>query len=59
MLNSLQEQPANLSELAERIGEHNRVESVYQITRHLAANGRIRLLEGQWGVPSSLKLAIG
>ncbi len=59
VLTSLQERPASLSELADRIGESSRVESVYQIVRHLAANGRIQVTEGKWGVPSSLKLAIG
>ncbi|MEM9534532.1 MAG: glucose-6-phosphate isomerase [Cyanobacteria bacterium P01_A01_bin.3] len=58
ILTGLQGQPTSLSDLADRIGESHRVESVYQITRHLAANGRIRLIEGQWGAPGSLMLAL-
>ncbi|MDY6782433.1 MAG: glucose-6-phosphate isomerase [Cyanobacteriota bacterium] len=49
--------PMGLAELAEKAEARDRVESVYLIVRHLQANdGKIRV-EGNLGVPSSLKIS--
>ncbi|MGB8702525.1 MAG: glucose-6-phosphate isomerase [Thermosynechococcaceae cyanobacterium] len=48
--------PVTLADLAEKAGASDRVETVYKIVRHLAANGRIRL-EGSPHQPSQLSVA--
>ena len=58
VLEELQKQPSTLSQLASSISAEERIESIYQIVRHLGANNRIQALEGDWGDPRSLKLAI-
>lgn len=45
-----------LTELAAQIGEHNRIETVYKIVRHLHANGRL-CLEGDLGKPGELRVS--
>lgn len=49
--------PLGLAELAEEAGARDRIESVYLIIRHLQANNPSIRLEGNLGVPSSLKIS--
>jgi len=49
--------PLNLSELAEKVGHADKIESVYLIVRHLAANERGVMIEGDRSLPSSLKVS--
>jgi glucose-6-phosphate isomerase len=49
--------PLSLSELAQKIGTPERVESIYILLRHLQANQRGVVLEGNPGQPSSLKVS--
>ncbi|XTZ10347.1 MAG: glucose-6-phosphate isomerase, partial [cyanobacterium endosymbiont of Rhopalodia yunnanensis] len=45
--------------LATKAGAPDAVETVYKIVRHLAANGRGIILEGNMGDPSTLKVSVG
>jgi glucose-6-phosphate isomerase len=49
-------QPLDLATLAIQAGAGEQVEAVYKIVRHLAANDRGIVLEGNPAVPSSLKV---
>jgi glucose-6-phosphate isomerase len=49
--------PLSLSDLAQKIGTPERVESIYILLRHLQANQRGVVLEGNPGQPSSLKVS--
>jgi glucose-6-phosphate isomerase len=55
----LQEEGASLSlsELAQKVGLPDRVESIYILLRHLQANKRGVVLDGNLGQPSSLKVS--
>lgn len=50
-------QPLDLATLAERVGASDRIESVYLIVRHLEANDRGIVLQGDRAQPSSLHVA--
>lgn len=49
--------PVSLAELADKADARDRIESIYLIVRHLQANHRGIALEGNLGVPSSLKVS--
>jgi len=49
--------PLSLSELASKAGVSDEVETVYQIVRHLHANQRGIVIQGNIGVPNTLKVA--
>lgn len=51
--------PLSVSELAEKVGASDRIESIYILLRHLQANKRGVVLEGNPGQPSSLKASLG
>ena len=51
--------PLDLQSLAGSIGADDRIETVYQIVRHLAANGRGVVLEGDPGAPANLMVSLG
>jgi glucose-6-phosphate isomerase len=51
--------PLSLSELAQKVGASDRIESIYILLRHLQANKRGVVLEGNPGQPSSLKVSVG
>ena len=48
----------SLELLAQKVGMPEKIESIYMIVRHLHANQRGVVLEGNIGQPSSLKVAI-
>ncbi|HIK27914.1 MAG: glucose-6-phosphate isomerase [Oscillatoriaceae bacterium SKW80] len=50
--------PLSLNELAEKVGESARIEAIYKILRHLHANQRGIVLEGNLGKPASLRVSI-
>jgi len=58
VLNSLKNtsQSLDLATLAAQVGAEDQIEAVYKIVRHLAANNRGIVLEGNLAVPSSLKV---
>jgi glucose-6-phosphate isomerase len=58
VLNSLKNtsQSLDLATLAAQAGAEDQIEAVYKIVRHLAANNRGIVLEGNLAVPSSLKV---
>jgi glucose-6-phosphate isomerase len=49
--------PLSLAELAEKAGASDRTEAIYKLLRHLDANQRGVVLEGDRGQPSSLKVS--
>ncbi|MDB9327803.1 glucose-6-phosphate isomerase, partial [Nodularia spumigena CS-590/02] len=49
----------SLEEVAEKAGAAEEVEAIYKILRHLHANGRGVVLEGELGKPGSLKVSAG
>ncbi|NEP16641.1 MAG: glucose-6-phosphate isomerase [Leptolyngbya sp. SIO4C1] len=49
-------QPLSLEELASKIGASEKIEMIYKIVRHLAANGRDVTIEGNPGHPAELKV---
>jgi glucose-6-phosphate isomerase len=51
--------PLSLSELAQKVGASDRIESIYILLRHLQANKRGVVLEGNPGQLSSLKASVG
>ncbi len=51
--------PLSLEELAQKAGASDQIESIYIIVRHLHANGRGVVLQGNLGEPNSLKVSIG
>jgi glucose-6-phosphate isomerase len=50
--------PLGVSQLANAASAGDRVEVVYQILRHLAANRRVRVVAGTWGQPETLQLSV-
>lgn len=54
-----EENPLSLEEVASKAGESEQIESVYMILRHLHANGRGVVIEGNFAQPSSLKFSMG
>ena len=50
--------PISLETLAQKVGTPEKIESMYIIVRHLHANQRGVVLEGNLGKPSSLKVAV-
>jgi glucose-6-phosphate isomerase len=54
-----EENPLSLAEIAQKAGESEQIESIYIILRHLHANGRGVVIDGDFGQPSSLKFSIG
>ena len=57
VMQTLQEadKPLSLAELAEKVGVPDQIESIYLVVRHLQANQRGIVLDGNLGQPSSLK----
>jgi glucose-6-phosphate isomerase len=57
VMQTLQEadKPLSLSELAQKVGVPDQIESIYIVVRHLQANKRGIVLDGNLGQPSSLK----
>ncbi|NET05066.1 MAG: glucose-6-phosphate isomerase [Symploca sp. SIO2B6] len=51
--------PLSLSDLADKAGAPEEAEAIYKIVRHLQANQRGVVLQGDLGKPSSLKVAQG
>ncbi|MGB7058450.1 MAG: glucose-6-phosphate isomerase, partial [Geitlerinemataceae cyanobacterium] len=51
--------PISLAELAQKVGQPEKVESMYQILRHLHANGRGIVFQGNLGQPATLKVSVG
>jgi glucose-6-phosphate isomerase len=49
--------PLSLAELAEKAGATDRIEAIYKLLRHLDANQRGVVLEGDRGQPGSLKVS--
>jgi glucose-6-phosphate isomerase len=49
--------PITLAQLAEKIGASDQIEVIYKVLRHLHANERGVVLEGNLGEPSSLKVS--
>lgn len=49
--------PLSLAELAQKVGTPDRIESIYILLRHLQANQRSVVLEGNLAQPSSLKVS--
>ncbi|MEO0685046.1 MAG: glucose-6-phosphate isomerase, partial [Cyanobacteria bacterium J06649_11] len=54
-----EENPLSLEEVASKAGESEQIETVYMILRHLHANGRGVVIEGNFAQPSSLKFSMG
>ncbi|NJM18937.1 MAG: glucose-6-phosphate isomerase [Richelia sp. RM2_1_2] len=54
-----EENPLSLEEIASKAGASEEIESIYIILRHLHANGRGVVMEGNFAQPSSLKFSIG
>ncbi|MBE9214422.1 glucose-6-phosphate isomerase [Plectonema cf. radiosum LEGE 06105] len=54
-----EENPLSLEEIASKAGASEDIESIYIILRHLHANGRGVVMEGNFAQPSSLKFSIG
>ncbi|MBD2436409.1 glucose-6-phosphate isomerase [Nostoc sp. FACHB-110] len=50
--------PLSLEEIANKAGAAEEVESIYKILRHLSANQRGVILQGNLGQPSSLKVSL-
>ncbi len=53
------ENPLSLEEIAIAADASQLTESIYIILRHLHANGRGVVIDGNWGQPNSLKFSIG
>ncbi|TBR57800.1 glucose-6-phosphate isomerase [Mastigocladus laminosus UU774] len=51
--------PLTLEQISQKIGATDKIESIYMILRHLHANSRGVVLEGNLGQPDSLKFSIG
>lgn len=49
--------PLPLSELAQKVGVPDQIEAIYKLLRHLQANNRGVVLEGNLGEPSNLKVS--
>ncbi|MDB9375273.1 glucose-6-phosphate isomerase [Nodularia sphaerocarpa] len=49
----------SLEEVAQKAGAAEEVEAIYKILRHLHANGRGVVLQGELGKPGSLKVSVG
>ncbi|MGE5659751.1 MAG: glucose-6-phosphate isomerase [Actinomycetota bacterium] len=50
-------QPLSLEAIAQAAGVPNQIETIYKMVRHLAANGRGIVVEGNLGQPSSLRVS--
>jgi len=46
--------PLSVAEIAEKAGMPDQIEVIYKILRHLAANERNVVLEGNFGQPATL-----
>ena len=46
--------PLSVAEIAAQVGKPDQIETIYKILRHLAANGRNVVLEGNLGQPGTL-----
>ncbi|MBD2741242.1 glucose-6-phosphate isomerase [Coleofasciculus sp. FACHB-1120] len=59
VLQAVQEEgtPLSLTELAQKAGASDQIEAIYKILRHLDANQRSVVLQGNLGEPSSLRVA--
>ncbi len=51
--------PLTLEQISQKVGATDKIESIYMILRHLHANSRGVVLEGNLGQPDSLKFSIG
>lgn len=51
--------PISLTDLATKVGQPEKVESMYHILRHLHANRRGIVFEGNLGQPATLKISVG
>lgn len=51
--------PLSLAEIAEKVGANDQIEAIYKIVRHLSANGRGVVVEGNLRKPSSLLVSMG
>ncbi|MEW6494121.1 MAG: glucose-6-phosphate isomerase [Cyanobacteriota bacterium] len=49
--------PLSLGELAQKVGVPDQIEAIYKLLRHLQANNRGVVLEGNLGEPSNLKVS--
>ncbi|MBD2102802.1 glucose-6-phosphate isomerase [Leptolyngbya sp. FACHB-261] len=54
VVNALSRQPLSLSDLAQKLGKPEQVETIYKILRHLAANERSVVLQGDPSQPNTL-----
>lgn len=52
-------QPLSLTDLADKAGAPDQIETIYKIVRHLAANQRDVVVTGDLGKPESLSIAAG
>ncbi|ALF55421.1 glucose-6-phosphate isomerase [Nostoc piscinale CENA21] len=50
--------PLSLSEIAEKVGATEEIEAIYKILRHLHANQRGVVLQGDFAQPNSLKASV-
>ncbi|MBD1893501.1 glucose-6-phosphate isomerase [Coleofasciculus sp. FACHB-129] len=59
VLQAVQEEgaPLSLTELAQKAGASDQIEAIYKILRHLDANQRSVVLQGNLGKPSSLRVS--
>ncbi|HEY9298818.1 MAG TPA: glucose-6-phosphate isomerase, partial [Phormidium sp.] len=59
VLQAVQEEgaPLSLTELAQKAGASDQIEAIYKILRHLDANQRSVVLQGNLGEPSSLRVS--
>ncbi|RMG15685.1 MAG: glucose-6-phosphate isomerase [Cyanobacteria bacterium J055] len=51
--------PVSLTELAQKVGQPEKIESIYQILRHLHANDRGIVFQGNLGQPATLTVSVG
>lgn len=51
--------PVSLTELAQKVGQPQKIESIYQILRHLHANDRGIVFQGNLGQPATLTVSVG
>jgi glucose-6-phosphate isomerase len=51
--------PISLADLAQKVGQPDKIESIYHILRHLHANRRGIVFEGHLSQPATLKILLG
>lgn len=51
--------PVSLTALAQKVRQPEKIESIYQILRHLHANDRGIIFQGNLGQPATLKVSVG